>query len=349
MITARENYIRTATFQNPEWIPVNFAINKACYFTYDQNFLFDEIEKHKLLFPNFKRPEGKFVPQLSGVNTKGVRYYDGFGCGWETTMDGITGTVIESPLKDISKADAFPFPDPEKHNGLNPIDWEKERERIKRNKEAGHLAIAGLRHGHTFLQMCDIRGYEDFLFDMMDEEAYLKPFMEKLTDFNCAIIKKYVDMGVDVFQIPEDLGMQTGPMLSVDNFNEYILPCYRRLINEANKNGALVHMHSDGDIRLLVDGLIGDGVKIINLQDLVNGIDWIDKNLKGKVCIDLDVDRQKIVRFGDAKQIDELIRTEIQTLDTKNGGLMMTFGLYPDIPEKNVTAIMDAFEKYMVR
>ena len=77
MMTERENYLRAATFQNPEWIPINFAINKACYFTYDQNFLFDEMEKHKLLFPNFKRPQGKFVPQLSGENTKGARYYDG--------------------------------------------------------------------------------------------------------------------------------------------------------------------------------------------------------------------------------------------------------------------------------
>ena len=78
-------------------------------------------------------------------------------------------------------------------------------------------------------------------------------------------------------------------------------------------------------------------------------VEWIEKNLKGKVCIDLDVDRQKIVRFGTPEQIDELVKTEIKTLDSKNGGLMMTFGLYPDIPEKNVTAIMDAFEKYMIR
>ena len=345
----RENFIRAATFQNPEWIPVNFVVNPSCYFTYDQNFLFDEMEKHKLLFPDFKRLQGKYVPELSGVCKKGAIYYDGFGCGWETTMNGITGTVVESPLKDIAKANEFVFPDPEKHTGLYPIDWEKERARMKKLKAEEDLTIGGLRHGHTFLQMCDIRGYENFIFDMMDEEEYLKPFMEKLTDFNCTIIKKYVDMGVDVIKIPEDLGMQTGPMLSVDNFNEYILPCYRRLINEANKNGALVHMHSDGDIRLLVDGIIADGVKIINLQDLVNGIEWIEKNLKGKVCIDLDVDRQNIVRFGTPEQIDELVKTEIKTLDSKDGGLMMTFGLYPDIPEKNVSAIMDAFEKYMIR
>ena len=61
------------------------------------------------------------------------------------------------------------------------------------------------------------------------------------------------------------------------------------------------------------------------------------------------VDRQNIVSFGTPEQIDELVKTEIKTLDSKDGGLMMTFGLYPDIPEKNVSAIMDAFEKYMIR
>ena len=45
--------------------------------------------------------------------------------------------------------------------------------------------------------------------------------------------------------------------------------------------GCIVHMHSDGDIRSLVDDLILSGVQVINLQDLVNGIDWIRERLKG--------------------------------------------------------------------
>ena len=348
-MTERENYLRAATFQRPDWIPVKFSINPSCYFTYDQNFLFDEMEKHKLLFPDFKRPQGNYVPDLPGVCKTGGKFYDGFGCGWETTMDGITGTVVENPLKDISKLSQFFFPDPEKNTGLYPIDWEAEMANMQKSKERGALTVGKLRHGHTFLQMCDIRGYENFILDMMDEEEYLKPFMERLTDFNRAIIKKYVDMDVDIIKIPEDLGMQVGPMLSVDNFNEYILPCYRKLIAEAKQGGALVHMHSDGDIRQLVDGLITDGVDIINLQDLVNGIDWIEKNVKGRVAIELDIDRQKTVNFGTPKEIDALIKEEIKRLDDKDGGLMMIFGLYPGVPEKNIVALMDALEKYMIR
>jgi len=344
----RENYIRAVNFDYPERIPVSFVINPSSYFAYNQDFLFGEMEKHNYLFPNFKKPNGKFVPELSDICKKGAFYYDGFGCRWESPMDGLLGTVVEHPLQDLTKVNIFPFPNPKIHNGIVPVDWEKEEARISKMKKDGLLTVAGLRHGHTFLQMCDIRGYENFLFDMMDNEPYLRPFMQRLTDFNLEIIDRYVNMNVDVIEIPEDLGMQQGPMLSVDNFNEYVLPCYRQLIKKAKSNGAIVHMHSDGDIKLLADGLITDGVDVLNLQDLANGIDWIKDNLKGKVCIDLDVDRQRVVQFGTPKQVDELIRFEVESLSSKAGGLMMIFGLYPGLPEENIVALMDALEKYSI-
>lgn len=45
-------------------------------------------------------------------------------------------------------------------------------------------------------------------------------------------------------------------------------------------------MHSDGDIRTVVDDLIDGGVEVINLQDLINGIDWIADKFAGRTCID---------------------------------------------------------------
>ena len=107
-----------------------------------------------------------------------------------------------------------------------------------------------------------------------------------------------------------------------------------------------MHMHSDGDIRDFVDDLIVSGVDAINLQDLVNGIDWIEANLKGRVCIDIDIDRQQITRFGSPEQIDKLIRQEVEKLGSREGGLMMIYGLYPGVPLENVKAVMDAMERY---
>ena len=88
------------------------------------------------------------------------------------------------------------------------------------------------------------------------------------------------------------------------------------------------------------------GVSVINLQDQVNGIDWIKENLKGKVCIDLDIDRQKITCFGTPQEVDRLIRDEVEMLAAPEGGLCMVYGMYPGMPMKNMEALMDAMERY---
>jgi hypothetical protein len=115
----------------------------------------------------------------------------------------------------------------------------------------------------------------------------------------------------------------------------------------ARDKGLIVHMHSDGDIRLLADDIIEGGVEAINLQDLVNGIDWIKSKFAGRVSIDLDIDRQSITPNGTTEQIDALIREEVEKLGSKEGGLTMIYGLYPGVPLKNVKALMDALERYM--
>jgi uroporphyrinogen-III decarboxylase len=87
-------------------------------------------------------------------------------------------------------------------------------------------------------------------------------------------------------------------------------------------------------------------VDSLNLQDLVNGIDWMAEHLKGRVCIDLDIDRQRIVRFGTPAEVDAHIRQAVQKLGSPEGGLSLSHGMYPGVPPENAAALMDAMEKY---
>ncbi len=181
---------------------------------------------------------------------------------------------------------------------------------------------------------------------MIDKDMRLPRLIEMVADFNYQYILNWMQISPDMISYPEDLGMQAGPMLSPDCFRKYIKPVYRRIMKPARDRGCIVHMHSDGDIRTLVDELIEGGVDVINLQDLVNDIDWIADKFAGRICIDLDIDRQQITPQGTPAQIDALIREEIEKLGSKQGGLMMIYGLYPGVPLGNVKALMDAMEKY---
>ena len=325
---------------------MRFHINDACWQHYPQDWLCEQMQRHSLLFPDFKPPKLPYTPSFALCARRDEPYTDDFGCVWTTTDDGITGTVTGHPLADWSAYPDYRFPDPEKCMGIGPVDWDAERERMVSARAKGQFVSARLRHGHTFLQLCDLRGYQNLLFDMADEEPLLFDLIEKLEAFNHAIVKKYLDIGADMICFTEDLGMQVGPMLSPEYFRQYIKPSYRRMMRSVYDRGVPVHMHSDGDIRTLADDLVDSGVAVLNLQDLVNGVDWIRSRFRGKLCIELDIDRQSVTFGGTPEDIDRLIRSEVEALSCPDGGLMMVYGLYPNIPRANVEALMDAMERY---
>lgn len=342
----RENILRAVRFETPETIPMVFHINHACWQHYPQDALQGLMAEHPLLFPNFTHIQEKVVPVLSPVQRKDRPYTDPWGCIWTTKEDGITGTVTRHPFANWEHFDTFHPPDPHQTDGLIPLDWTEIAAELQQKIAANELMQTGLRHGHTFLQLCDLRGYESLIYDMADDEPRLGRLIQIVEDFNLTLVKRYIQLGVEWMSYPEDLGMQIGPMLSPKYFQKYIKPSYQNLMQPAIDAGCVVHMHSDGDIRMLAEDLIGSGVQVINLQDLVNGIDWIADNCAGNICIDLDIDRQKITPKGTPANIDALIREEVKKLGSKEGGLMMIYGLYPGVPLGNIRALMDAMEKY---
>ncbi len=337
-----ENTLRAIRFERPDHIPVTFWINPACWHHYPPDALRQLMAGHPLLFPSFE-PE---PPALAPWERTGAPYIDAWGCTWETTEDGITGSVVRHPLANWGALESFAPPDPDKSNGMGPIDWSAIEKKVRQIRRKDEHAVGSLEHGHTFLRLSYLRGYERLLYDMADGAPQLRHLIEMVATFSLGIVQRYVDLGVTMMRYPEDLGMQRGPMLAPAHFRDYIKPVYERLMAPARQAGCLVHMHSDGDIRDLVNDLVVSGVDALNLQDLVNGIDWIAAHLKGRVCIDLDIDRQSITRFGRPAQIDALIREEIEKLGSPRGGLMMIYGLYPGVPLENVKALMDALERY---
>jgi len=344
---ARENMLRAIRFGRPETIPMVFHINEACWHRYEQEALCDLMESHGTLFPGWERPTLPYEPEYAAVARAGEPFTDPWGCVWETSEDGIVGVVTGHPLADWGAFEGYEAPDPEKFSHLGPIEWAAMGEaagamEIHRSVRAGDIG-----HGHTFLRLCALRGYENLLFDFADEEPRIHELIEMVEGFNAVQVRNFIERAkVEMLAYPEGLGMQVGPMLSPAHFRKYIKPSYRRLMAPAREAGLIVHMHSDGDIRTLVDDLVEDGVEVMNLQDLVNGSAWIREKLRGKMCIDLDIDRQQVTARGTSSAIDGLIREEVEQLGSREGGLMMIYGLYPGVPLENVKAMMDAMERY---
>ena len=346
MMTERENLLRVVRFERPDYIPMVFHINAACWHHYPLQALEELMGQHPMLFPEFEA-SARRVELTSDSHAEARRsFIDPWGCTRDTTEDGIATLVTRPALPNWDAWPDFLPPDPATSSGVGPIDWQQVEAGFAAAIDAGRLARGGLQHGHTFLTLSDIRSYEALMYDMADEESRLWELIDMVETFNAESVRRYVQAGAEWMGYADDLGMQEGPMVSPAHFEKYLKPSYGRLIAPARDAGCIIHMHSDGDIRQLADHLLEAGVEVINLQDLVNGIDWIEDRLAGRVCIDLDIDRQAITRFGTPEQIDALVRDEVERLGSQEGGLMMIYGLYPGVPLANAGALMDAMERY---
>ena len=339
-MTQRENMLRVIRFEHPDYIPIAFHVNESVFAHYDPHAIEELLESHPIIAGK-DRMRWDLVPKEGQKVDEEHVYYDEFGIEWKGDIDGIRGVVQKHPLEDFSKIKDYRFP------AIPKFDLEADRANIENAKKNGWFTVGGLPHGHTFLRLTDLCGFENVLIGMADEDEDLILLIEKLEEYNAAFIDHCSKVGFDMISYPEDLGMQIGPMISPDLFRRFIKPSYQRLMKPARDAGAIIHMHSDGDIRTLADDLIDGGVDILNIQDLVNGIDWIRDKFFGKYAIDLDIDRQKVTVFGTPADVEALIREEVTKLSSPAGGLMMIYGWYAGTPLENIKALMDAMEKYM--
>lgn len=346
MFSNRDNYLKTARFENPEWIPMHIHMSDASWDEYRY-----EMERVAVHNPDFfphvyegwrNYDEYVFAP----AHRKDEAFIDNWGCKWETPTNGIEGVVTKYPIEDWSGLENFKMPDIDTQNDRGPKDWDEVRRANARARSDGSLVWYGLPHGFLFLRLTYLRGFENALCDMMDRDPMFEKLFDELVSYNLELVKRYVAIGPDIMGFPEDLGTQTGPIISPDLFEKWFVPAYEKLMAPCRQAGILTHFHSDGKTLGILDHQIRAGVQIVNPQDLVNGIDNLAELIKGRACIDLDIDRQSIVPFGTRQEIFELIEEEVKKLGSARGGLMMTAGIYPPTTPDTVDALCAALRKY---
>lgn len=343
-MTVRENYLRNATFNYPEWMPIFIALNFSSLVQY----------KHELENVIVKYPEyfGPFTPGKIDYSLYGDGHYshsqkDAWGYTWNYNMYGIEGFVNNHPLDTWDKFSTYTPPD---SNFVldrgGKVDWNEVKENIKKQKSEGLLTSGSLVHGFLFLRLQYLRGFENLMYDMYDEEPLLFELIDIIDKENLKIVNHYCGAKVDLMEIPEDLGAEKSMVISREMFNKYIMPSYKKITSICKENKVLTAIHSDGYIVDILEDLMAVGMDIINPQDLCNGIDNLKRILKGKSCIRLDLDRSKITPFGNRKEITNLIEYEIKELGSPKGGLEFIYGVYPPTNPDALAYVCEAFKKY---
>jgi hypothetical protein len=284
--------------------------------------------KYPEFFPSFTPGDVDYSPY--GDGTCDFYERDAWGYEWHYTMHGLEGCTVRHPLESWDALASYRPPDGDYLQDRGGIrDWGRIYASVARKKREGKLTSGSLTHGFLFLRMQYLRGFENLMVDMAEDEPRLFDLIGLIDRENFKVVRHCCRAGVDVMELPEDLGAESSMVISRAMFQKYVLPSYRRMIAPCRESGAKVEIHSDGYILDILDDLIEVGMDIINPQDLCNGVDNLARALKGRVCIRLDLDRVKITPHGTRSEIFELIEHEVKTLGSWEGGLEFIYGIYP--------------------
>jgi uroporphyrinogen decarboxylase len=198
-------------------------------------------------------------------------------------------------------------------------------------------------------------GYERFMYLLAAEPELVHHFFERLTAVYLRDLEKYLAAAgpfIQVIQLGDDLGSQTGPQISPAMYREMIKPYHQalyRFIRE--RSTAAVFLHCCGSIIPLIPDLIDAGVQVLNpVQISAQGMDPI--RLKREFGRDLvfwggGANMQYTVPHASLDQI-RLETRELIEIFAPGGGYVFNqvHNIQANVPPEKILAIYDTALEY---
>lgn len=117
-------------------------------------------------------------------------------------------------------------------------------------------------------------GIERQMYAFCENPELIHTINEDLLNFNLGILEQVSKACVPTFlTIAEDMSYNLGPMISGDNFEDFLAPYYRRLIPAAREMDIIPIVDTDGDVTLLAPWLLDAGVYGILPLERQAGVD----------------------------------------------------------------------------
>jgi len=331
---SRERVSRAIRFGRPDRLPISHAVLPAAQLKHGRA-LNDILAEFRDDF-GWDYQDDVPLEEFSAQYKPGLNR-DAFGTLWRVEWPGICGIPIEGAVPDLDR--------------YSPDIWPKDMPvgPGAGRQYGGHMIGPDDRwysRGGWFIyfeQLQQVRGMENLFLDLASESAALIRLLDGLLEFNLAWIDRWAALPYDGLHFGDDWGSQTGLLIRPALWRRLFKPRYAEMFRRVRAAGKDVWFHSDGFINDIAGDLVEIGVDVLNFQVAVTGYDWAAQNLRGRVAVRTDIDRQRVLPFGTPAEVrDEVART-FDSCGTSDGGLIACGEVGPDVPLDNVRAMYEAF------
>lgn len=255
-----------------------------------------------------------------------------------------------SEARTVADLAAYRWPDP--HDPARYAGLEDAARTLRRGSDK---AVAVNLIASLFEFSWYLRGYVEFLEDLLTDPALAEAQLDAMLDYQTALVGEVLDrVGSEVSFVctGSDLGTQRAPMIDPEVYRRVVWPRYRRLWDFIrSRTDAAIFYHSCGSIVPMLPLLIEGGVDAVHpVQPGAEGM-GDRRALKREFGADITFwggfDQQHTLPFGTPDEVRAAAR-ELLDDYMPGGGFVFVAGhnIQADVPPENILALFDAVAEH---
>jgi uroporphyrinogen decarboxylase len=270
---------------------------------------------------------------------------------------GIYYEIVERPLKGIASAKElthYRVPDPYTCGRFDVAQEHCER-------YGQDHALLGVIECTVFEMAWNLVGLEQFLTDMALRKQfltdmalrrdYIEPLLDEVTNYSIGIGLELIGLGADIMLTGDDIGMDPGPMMSLNMWRKYLKPRLKCVFDayKAAKPDIILAYHTCGSVLPFIDELIEMGMGVLNpIQVTAHGMDpaILKKKYGHQLAFCGGVDQRHVLPKGTPEDVEAEVRGRILEMGQGGGYILApTHDVQADTSVENVLALFNAAKR----
>lgn len=267
------------------------------------------------------------------------------------SIDYGTGEYSEADHRPLAGAESVA--DIARHRWPSPDDFDYTTVTSGLEKDDGYRVMIGSSY-EPFLLYGYLRGleqsFEDLLVNPDIADAVLGRLFDFYYEYNRRIFeaaKKAARGKIDIFYLAEDLGGQTGPLMSLEMYRRFLRPNQVKMADLVRSYGIHVFYHTDGAARIFMPDLVDVvGIEVLNpVQWRCPGMEreQLVRDFGDKIIFHGAMDNQQTMPFGSVEDVVAEVKDNVRIFGESGRGWVCApcHNLQAVTPTRNILVLYD--------
>jgi uroporphyrinogen decarboxylase len=275
-----------------------------------------------------------------GEELGGGCFKDAWGITFKRNPHGL-GFPMDGPVKSMADLKAYRPP------RIDP-DLDFVMLNIVKARFGGRRAVVFCSND-CFVTSWELRGgLEHLLIDYRENSALAHGIARVSTDYYKELFAEAIDRGADAVLFGSDLAFNANTMMSPAQFDEFIAPYLKELVDVVHARGVKAIKHSDGNLWPILDRLIEIGFDGIHpIQPQCMDLNEVKHHCGDKVCLFGNIDCIELLPSGSEEEVEEAVKQAIKVAAPGGGYILCSSNsIHPGCKPENYIAMVKATHKY---